>query len=203
MNNKVLNNEGKILVAFTPSEMQMITDAAEVTEQEVKEIVYKSVMNEAHRIMSYHGARRKVVESIGEDFIVDKVVLEFESMVAAVTGCNHVLTSYSRHRNLVYARSILIFLMRTQFMGIAHLCPLAEIGARFTPRKDHSTMIHAYRKIMNSYCYDNILRKDLDTIKQMCIDMNRFEPIVNQIVKLEESYAEVKAMRDSTRLALA
>jgi hypothetical protein len=33
--------------------------------------------------------------------------------------------------------------------------------------------------------------------------MNRFEPIVNQIVKLEESYAEVKAMRDSTRLALA
>jgi len=56
---------------------------------------------------------------------------------------------------------------------------------------------------MNSYCYDHVLRKDLDTIKQMCVDMNRFEPVVTQIQKLEDSYAEVKAVRESNRLALA
>jgi chromosomal replication initiation ATPase DnaA len=203
MSNKVVNTEGKILVAFTPSEMQTIQNAALVSEQHAKDLVYNAAMNEAHRIMSYNTSRAKVAEIIGDDFIPEKVVREFETMVAAVTGVQHILTSYTRNQRFVYSRSILIFMMRTQFMGVNHLCPLTEIGALFTPRKDHSTMIHAYRKIMNGYCYDMILRKDLDTIKQMCIEQNRFELIVAQIDKLEESYAEVKALRDSTRMALA
>jgi hypothetical protein len=200
---KVFNTEGKSLITLTPSEMRTVSDAAFVLKQEVRDFLHKAIMNEAHRIMSYNESRQRVAEIIGDDYIVEKVVPEFEAMVGAVTGCNHVLSSYTRHANFVYARSILIFLMRTQFMGIAHLCPLSEIGAKFTPRKDHSTMIHAYRKIMNSYCYDHVLRKDLDTIKQMCVDMNRFEPVVTQIQKLEDSYAEVKAVRESNRLALA
>jgi hypothetical protein len=200
MKNKVFNTEDRALLTLTPSEIEVINDAAYVTEQDPTEMVHKAIMNEAHRIMSYHGSRQKVIEQIGEDYIVNKVVPEFESMVGAVTGCNHVLTSYTRHAQFVYARSILIFLMRTQFKSIAHLCPLAEIGARFTPRKDHSTMIHAYRKIMNSYCFDNILRRDLEIIKTMCMDMNRFKPVVEQIQKLEESYAEVKAIREMNRL---
>jgi chromosomal replication initiation ATPase DnaA len=200
MKNKVFNTQDRALLTLTPSEIEVINDAASVTEQDPKEMIHKAIMNEAHRIMSYHGSRQKVIEQIGEDYIVNKVVPEFEGMVASVTGCNHVLTSYTRHAQFVYARAILIFMMRTQFKSIAHLMPLAEIGARFTPRKDHSTMIHAYRKIMNGYCYDNILRRDLDMIKNMCIDMGRFNPLVEQIQKLEESYAEIKAMRDKNRL---
>jgi chromosomal replication initiation ATPase DnaA len=203
MKHKLINSGGVPVLGFTDSEMSVITNAAEATEQTAKDLIYKAVMNEAHRIMSYNTSRAKVAEIIGDDFIPEKVVREFEAMVAAVTGVQHILTSYTRNQRFVYSRSILIFMMRTQFMGVNHLCPLTEIGALFTPRKDHSTMIHSYRKIMNGYCYDTILRKDLDTIKQMCIEQNRFELIVAQINKLEESYSEVKALRDSTRMALA
>ena len=74
------------------------------------------------------------------------------------------------------------------------------IGNYFVPRKDHSTIIHSYRKIVNGYAYDPKLRHDLGIIKNMCIDMNRFENIVNEIMKLEESYSEILSVRQKNRI---
>jgi chromosomal replication initiation ATPase DnaA len=198
--NKILNTDGKVLLSLTPSEVETITNAAIASDQQVKDLVYKAIMNEAHRIMSLQSSRERVAAMVGEDFIVDKVAYVFEGMVSSITGCNHILSSVTRHQQIVYARSLLIFLLRTQFKSMLHLCPLALIGSYFVPRKDHSTIIHCYRKIVNGYCYDSRLRQDLDVIKQMCIDMNRFDNVVKEIEKMAEGYAEVKAIRDKNRI---
>jgi chromosomal replication initiation ATPase DnaA len=197
---KILNTDGKVLLSLTPSEVETITNAAIASDQQVKDLVYKAIMNEAHRIMSLQSSRERVAAMVGEDFIVDKVAYVFEGMVSSITGCNHILSSVTRHQQIVYARSLLIFLLRTQFKSMLHLCPLALIGSYFVPRKDHSTIIHCYRKIVNGYCYDSRLRQDLDVIKQMCIDMNRFDNVVKEIEKMAEGYAEVKAIRDKNRI---
>jgi chromosomal replication initiation ATPase DnaA len=197
---KILNTDGKVLLSLTPSEIETITNAALASDQQTKDLVYKAIMNEAHRIMSLQSSRERVAAMVGEDFIVDKVAYVFEGMVSSITGCNHILSSVTRHQQIVYARSILIFLLRTQFKSMLHLCPLALIGSYFVPRKDHSTIIHCYRKIVNGYCYDSRLRQDLDVIKQMCIDMNRFDNVVKEIEKMAEGYAEVKAIRDKNRI---
>jgi chromosomal replication initiation ATPase DnaA len=197
---KILNTDGKVLLSLTPSEIETITNAALASDQQTKDLVYKAIMNEAHRIMSLQSSRERVAAMVGEDFIVDKVAYVFEGMVSSITGCNHILSSVTRHQQIVYARSLLIFLLRTQFKSMLHLCPLALIGSYFVPRKDHSTIIHCYRKIVNGYCYDSRLRQDLDVIKQMCIDMNRFDNVVKEIEKMAEGYAEVKAIRDKNRI---
>jgi chromosomal replication initiation ATPase DnaA len=197
---KILNTDGKVLLSLTPSEIETITNAALASDQQTKDLIYKAIMNEAHRIMSLQSSRERVAAMVGEDFIVDKVAYVFEGMVSSITGCNHILSSVTRHQQIVYARSLLIFLLRTQFKSMLHLCPLALIGSYFVPRKDHSTIIHCYRKIVNGYCYDSRLRQDLDVIKQMCIDMNRFDNVVKEIEKMAESYAEVKAIRDKNRI---
>jgi len=197
---KILNTDGKVLLSLTPSEIETITNAALASDQQTKDLVYKAIMNEAHRIMSLQSSRERVAAMVGEDFIVDKVAYVFEGMVSSITGCNHILSSVTRHQQIVYARSILIFLLRTQFKSMLHLCPLALIGSYFVPRKDHSTIIHCYRKIVNGYCYDSRLRQDLDVIKQMCIDMNRFDNVIKEIEKMAEGYAEVKAIRDKNRI---
>jgi chromosomal replication initiation ATPase DnaA len=197
---KILNTDGKVLLSLTPSEIETITNAALASDQQTKDLVYKAIMNEAHRIMSLQSSRERVAAMVGEDFIVDKVAYIFEGMVSSITGCNHILSSVTRHQQIVYARSLLIFLLRTQFKSMLHLCPLALIGSYFVPRKDHSTIIHCYRKIVNGYCYDSRLRQDLDVIKQMCIDMNRFDNVVKEIEKMAEGYAEVKAIRDKNRI---
>jgi chromosomal replication initiation ATPase DnaA len=197
---KILNTDGKVLLSLTPSEVETITNAALASDQQTKDLVYKAIMNEAHRIMSLQSSRERVAAMVGEDFIVDKVAYVFEGMVSSITGCNHILSSVTRHQQIVYARSLLIFLLRTQFKSMLHLCPLALIGSYFVPRKDHSTIIHCYRKIVNGYCYDSRLRQDLDVIKQMCIDMNRFDNVVKEIEKMAEGYAEVKAIRDKNRI---
>ena len=197
---KILNTDGKVLLSLTPSEVETITNAALASDQQTKDLVYKAIMNEAHRIMSLQSSRERVAAMVGEDFIVDKVAYVFEGMVSSITGCNHILSSVTRHQQIVYARSLLIFLLRTQFKSMLHLCPLALIGSYFVPRKDHSTIIHCYRKIVNGYCYDSRLRQDLDVIKQMCVDMNRFDNVVKEIEKMAEGYAEVKAIRDKNRI---
>jgi len=197
---KILNTDGKVLLSLTPSEVETITNAALASDQQAKDLIYKAIMNEAHRIMSLQSSRERVAAMVGEDFIVDKVAYVFEGMVSSITGCNHILSSVTRHQQIVYARSLLIFLLRTQFKSMLHLCPLALIGSYFVPRKDHSTIIHCYRKIVNGYCYDSRLRQDLDVIKQMCIDMNRFDNVVKEIEKMAEGYAEVKAIRDKNRI---
>jgi chromosomal replication initiation ATPase DnaA len=197
---KILNTDGKVLLSLTPSEVETITNAALASDQQTKDLVYKAIMNEAHRIMSLQSSRERVAAMVGEDFIVDKVAYVFEGMVSSITGCNHILSSVTRHQQIVYARSLLIFLLRTQFKSMLHLCPLALIGSYFVPRKDHSTIIHCYRKIVNGYCYDSRLRQDLDVIKQMCIEMNRFDNVVKEIEKMAEGYAEVKAIRDKNRI---
>lgn len=197
---KILNTDGKVLLSLTPSEVETITNAAIASDQQAKDLIYKAIMNEAHRIMSLQSSRERVAAMVGEDFIVDKVAYVFEGMVSSITGCNHILSSVTRHQQIVYARSLLIFLLRTQFKSMLHLCPLALIGSYFVPRKDHSTIIHCYRKIVNGYCYDSRLRQDLDVIKQMCIDMNRFDNVVKEIEKMAEGYAEVKAIRDKNRI---
>jgi chromosomal replication initiation ATPase DnaA len=197
---KILNTDGKVLLSLTPSEVETITNAALASDQQTKDLIYKAIMNEAHRIMSLQSSRERVAAMVGEDFIVDKVAYVFEGMVSSITGCNHILSSVTRHQQIVYARSLLIFLLRTQFKSMLHLCPLALIGSYFVPRKDHSTIIHCYRKIVNGYCYDSRLRQDLDVIKQMCIEMNRFDNVVKEIEKMAEGYAEVKAIRDKNRI---
>ena len=197
---KILNTDGKVLLSLTPSEVETITNAALASDQQAKDLIYKAIMNEAHRIMSLQSSRERVAAMVGEDFIVDKVAYVFEGMVSSITGCNHILSSVTRHQQIVYARSLLIFLLRTQFKSMLHLCPLALIGSYFVPRKEHSTIIHCYRKIVNGYCYDSRLRQDLDVIKQMCIDMNRFDNVVKEIEKMAEGYAEVKAIRDKNRI---
>jgi len=197
---KILNTDGKVLLSLTPSEVETITNAALASDQQAKDLIYKAIMNEAHRIMSLQSSRERVAAMVGEDFIVDKVAYVFEGMVSSITGCNHILSSVTRHQQIVYARSLLIFLLRTQFKSMLHLCPLALIGSYFVPRKDHSTIIHCYRKIVNGYCYDSRLRQDLDVIKQMCIDMNRFDNVVKEIEKMAGGYAEVKAIRDKNRI---
>jgi len=197
---KILNTDGKVLLSLTPSEVETITNAAIASDQQAKDLIYKAIMNEAHRIMSLQSSRERVAAMVGEDFIVDKVAYVFEGMVSSITGCNHILSSVTRHQQIVYARSLLIFLLRTQFKSMLHLCPLALIGSYFVPRKDHSTIIHCYRKIVNGYCYDSRLRQDLDVIKQMCVDMNRFDNVVKEIEKMAEGYAEVKAIRDKNRI---
>jgi len=197
---KILNTDGKVLLSLTPSEVETITNAALASDQQTKDLIYKAIMNEAHRIMSLQSSRERVAAMVGEDFIVDKVAYVFEGMVSSITGCNHILSSVTRHQQIVYARSLLIFLLRTQFKSMLHLCPLALIGSYFVPRKDHSTIIHSYRKVVNGYCYDARLRQDLDVIKQMCIDMNRFDNVIKEIEKMEDGYAEVKAIRDKNRI---
>ena len=198
--NKILNNEDRVLLKLTASEIETLNNAAFASETSMKELAYKSIMNEAHRIMSLQSSRERVAAIVGEDFIVEKVVYVFEGMVASVTQCNHILTSVSRQQTLVYSRSLLIFLLRTQFKSMLHLCPLSMIGNYFVPRKDHSTIIHSYRKIVNGYAYDPKLRHDLGIIKNMCIDMNRFENIVTEILKLEESYSEILSVRQKNRI---
>jgi chromosomal replication initiation ATPase DnaA len=197
---KILNTDGKVLLKLSQSEIETITNAALASDQQAKDLIYKAIMNEAHRIMSLQSSRERVAAMVGEDFIVDKVAYVFEGMVSSITGCNHILSSVTRHQQIVYARSLLIFLLRTQFKSMLHLCPLALIGSYFVPRKDHSTIIHCYRKIVNGYCYDSRLRQDLDVIKQMCVDMNRFDNVVKEIEKMAEGYAEVKAIRDKNRI---
>ena len=198
--NKILNTDDKVLLKLTQSEIETITNADLASDQQVKDLVYKAIMNEAHRIMSLQSSRERVASIVGEDFIVDKVAYVFEGMVASITGCNHILTSVTRHQKIVYARSLLIFLLRSQFKSMLHLCPLALIGSYFVPRKDHSTIIHSYRKIVNGYCFDAVLRQNLTVIKEMCIEMKRFDNVVKEIEKMEEGYAEVKAIRDKNRI---
>ena len=62
---KILNSDGKVLLSLAPSEVETITNAALASDQQVKDLVYKAIMNEAHRIMSLQSSRERVAAMVG------------------------------------------------------------------------------------------------------------------------------------------
>ncbi len=75
------------------------------------------------------------------------------------------LTSSSRKKTIAYPRQIAIFLMRED-----HNLSYPEIGARCGGR-DHSTIMHSYRKIKKAITHDHAIRNDIDIIRQKLRNM--------------------------------
>jgi chromosomal replication initiator protein len=71
------------------------------------------------------------------------------------------ITKINRKSSRVYARQIAIFLARKN-TGVTY----KELGEYFSGR-DHSTMIHSERKVIDYLAYDEKVKKDIYNIQKL------------------------------------
>ena len=78
------------------------------------------------------------------------------------------LVSSSRKQNLVYARDVLVYILRNNYSF-----PLKKIGD-FLGGKDHSTIAHSFDKIDNGVKNDSNIKQDITNINKKIEKMNDF-----------------------------
>lgn len=78
------------------------------------------------------------------------------------------LVSTSRKQNLVYARDVLVYILRNNYNF-----PLKKIGD-FLGGKDHSTIAHSFDKIENGIEKDSNIKQDITNINKKIEKMNDF-----------------------------
>ena len=124
-----------------------------------KVVAYSSLMNVPVTL----DITKKILDDMGN--IVQVKQITFESITQAVAEHYHIkvdeLFNKKRTQNIAYPRQIAMYLCR-ELADMSY----PRIGELFGGR-DHTTVIHAYEKIINKSKIDNKLQNDLNALKDL------------------------------------
>lgn len=110
--------------------------------------------------------KEKATDNSGNSIQVDRI----KNVIATYFNINiKDLTSSSRKQELVYARDILIYILREKYNY-----PLKKIG-EFLGGKDHSTIAHSLDKMQNGVSTNSNIKQDINNI-------------ISKIEKIDENY---------------